>query len=84
MDNQILSLYDADISSARIPKVTDAVTEQVTEWQHRPLNAIYPIVYLDCIVLKVRQVGRIINKSMFQAPGINLEGQKRKAGYVAG
>ncbi|EFJ2843940.1 transposase, partial [Escherichia coli] len=44
-------LYDADVSPALISKVTDAVMEQVVEWQNRPLDAVYPIVYLDCIVL---------------------------------
>ncbi|HBB8484738.1 TPA: transposase, partial [Escherichia coli] len=56
-------LYDADVSPALISKVTDAVMEQVVEWQNRPLDAVYPIVYLDCIVLKVRQDSRLINKS---------------------
>uniref|UniRef100_UPI002FBE8AA9 IS256 family transposase n=2 Tax=Escherichia coli TaxID=562 RepID=UPI002FBE8AA9 len=64
-------LYDADVSPALISKVTDAVMEQVVEWQNRPLDAVYPIVYLDCIVLKVRQDSRVINKSVFLALGIN-------------
>lgn len=67
-------LYDADVSPALISKVTDAVMEQVVEWQNRPLDAVYPIVYLDCIVLKVRQDSRVINKSVFLALGINIEG----------
>ncbi|PHM39710.1 IS256 family transposase [Xenorhabdus miraniensis] len=73
-------LYDADVSPALISKVTDAVMEQVIEWQNRPLDAIYPIVYLDCIVLKVRQDNRVINKSVFLALGINIEGQKALLG----
>ncbi len=73
-------LYDADVSPALISKVTDAVMEQVVEWQNRPLDAVYPIVYLDCIVLKVRQDSRIINKSVFPALGINIEGQKELLG----
>ncbi len=73
-------LYDADVSLALISKVTDAVMEQVTEWQNRPLDAVYPIVYLDCIVLKVRQDSRVINKSVFLALGINIEGQKELLG----
>ncbi|ECC2479641.1 IS256 family transposase [Salmonella enterica] len=73
-------LYDADVSPALVSKVTDAVTEQVTEWQNRPLDAIYPIVYLDCIVLKVRQDSRVINKAVFLALGINIEGQKELLG----
>ncbi|MBE5204340.1 IS256 family transposase, partial [Pectobacterium sp. FL60-S17] len=73
-------LYDADVSPALVSKVTDAVMEQVVEWQHRPLDAVYPIVYLDCIVLKVRQDSRVINKSVFLALGINIEGQKELLG----
>ncbi|EBP0113050.1 transposase, partial [Salmonella enterica] len=77
MDSQILSLYakgmttreivatfkemyDADVSPTLISKVTDTVKEQVTEWQ---LDALYPIVYMDCIVVKVRQNGSVINKA---------------------
>ena len=48
-------MYDADVSASLISKVTDAVLEQVLEWQSRPLDNLYPIVYLDCIVLKIRQ-----------------------------
>ena len=57
-------MYDADVSPSLISKVTDAVIEQVVEWQNRPLDALYPIVYLDCIVLKIRQDKRVIRKSM--------------------
>lgn len=73
-------MYDADVSPALVSKVTDAVIEQVVEWQNRPLDAVYPIVYLDCIVLKVRQDSHIINKSVFLALGINVEGQKELLG----
>lgn len=76
-------LYDADASPALVSKVTDAVMEQVTEWQNRPLDAVYPIVYLDCIVLKVRQDSRVINKSVFLA-GYQHRSPERTAGYVAG
>ncbi len=47
-------MYDADVSASLISKVTDAVIEQVTEWQNRALDSLYPVVYLDCIVVKVR------------------------------
>lgn len=73
-------MYDADVSPALISKVTDAVKEQVTEWQNRPLDALYPIVYLDCIVVKIRHDGTVINKSVFLALGINLEGHKELLG----
>ena len=73
-------MYDADVSAPLISKVTDAVIEQVVEWQSRPLDAIYPIVYLDCIVVKVRQDKRVINKAIYLALGINMEGQKELLG----
>ena len=72
--------YGAEISPTLVSRVTSAVMEQVIEWQSRPLDAIYPIVYLDCIVVKVRQDKRVINKSIFLALGINLEGHKELMG----
>ena len=73
-------MYDADVSPTLISKVTDAVIEQVVEWQSRPLDAIYPIVYLDCIVVKIRQDKQVINKSIYLALGVNLEGHKELLG----
>jgi len=68
--------YGAEVSATLISQVTNAVLEQVEVWRHRPLDAVYPIVYLDCIVVKVRQDKRVINKSIYIALGITLEGQK--------
>jgi putative transposase len=72
--------YGADISPTLVSRVTNAVIEKVTEWQARPLDAVYPIVYLDCIVIKVRQDKQVINKSIFLALGINVHGQKELMG----
>lgn len=73
-------MYDADISATLISKVTDAVIDRVVEWQSRPLDAIYPIVYLDCIVVKIRQDKQVINKAIYLALGVNLEGHKELLG----
>ena len=73
-------MYHADVSASLISKVTDAVMEQVVEWQSRPLDAVYPIVYLDCIVLKIRQDKQVINKAVYLALGVNMEGQKELLG----
>ena len=73
-------MYDADVSPTLISNVTNAVIEQVIEWQSRPLDAVYPIVYLDCIVVKVRQDKQVINKSIYLALGVNLEGHKELLG----
>ncbi len=73
-------MYGAEVSHSVIAKVTDAVIEQVKTWQNRPLNRLYPILYLDCIVVKVHQDKRVINKSIYVALGIDLEGQKEVLG----
>jgi putative transposase len=73
-------MYDADVSAALISKVTDAVLEQVIEWQSRPLDTVYPIVYLDCIVVKIRQDKKVINKAVYLALGVNMEGHKELLG----
>jgi transposase-like protein len=72
--------YGAEISPSLVSRVTNAVMEEIVEWQSRPLDAIYPIVYLDCIVVKIRQDKRVINKSIFLALGINTDGQKELMG----
>jgi transposase-like protein len=73
-------MYGADVSASLISKVTDAVIEQVIEWQSRPLDAVYPIVYLDCIVIKIRQDKQVINKAVYLALGVNMEGHKELLG----
>jgi len=73
-------MYDADVSATLISKVTDSVIEKVVEWQARPLEVVYPIVYLDCIVVKIRQDKQVINKAIYLALGVNLEGQKELLG----
>jgi len=73
-------MYGVDVSPGLVSKVTNAVIEQVLDWQNRPLDAGYPIVYLDCIVIKVRQDKRVINKSVYLALGINLDGHKELLG----
>ena len=72
--------YDTDISPTLISRVTDSVLGLVTEWQSRPLDEVYPIVYLDCIVLKVRQNKQVINKALYLALGVNMEGHKELLG----
>ena len=73
-------MYGVEISAGLISKVTNTVMDKVIEWQNRPLDAVYPIVYLDCIVLKIRQDKRVINKSVYLALGINIDGHKELLG----
>jgi len=73
-------MYGVEISAGLISKITNNVMERVIEWQNRPLDAVYPIIYLDCIVLKIRHEKRVINKAVYLALGINMEGQKELLG----
>lgn len=73
-------MYGAEVSATLVSRVTEAVMERVIDWQNRPLEAVYAIVYLDCIVLKVRQNKVVINKAIYVALGIDLEGRKQLLG----
>jgi len=73
-------MYGAEVSAGLVSQVTNAVLEQVREWQARPLDEVYPIVYLDCVVLKIRQDKRVIKKAIYLALGVNLEGHKELLG----
>ena len=69
-------MYDADISLTLISRVINAVIDQIIEWQARPLGSIYSIVYLDCLVVKIRQDKQVINKVICLALGVNIEDHK--------
>ncbi len=72
-------MYGTEISPSLISSVTDAVSDEVKAWQSRPLDAIYPIVYLDCIHVKVRE-GTVRVKAVYLAIGITMEGEKEVLG----
>lgn len=78
--DQLQELYDVEVSSQLISTVTDAVMEEVMAWQNRPLDSLYPILYLDCLVVKVKEDKRIINKAVYLALGVNAEGHKELLG----
>ena len=73
-------MYGTEVSPTLISSVTDAVIEEVKAWQVRPLDALYPIVYLDCIHVKVRDAGAVRVKAVYLALGINLGGEKELLG----
>ena len=75
-------MYGADVSANLISKVTNAVLEQVIKWQSRSSDEVYPIVYLECIVVKIRQDKRVINKAVYLTLGVNLEGHKELLGLL--
>ena len=80
IESALVDLYGVTISHALIAQVTDAVLEEARLWQNRPLEAIYPIVWLDGIVVKVQQHKQVVNKSAHVVLGVNLRGEKEVLG----
>lgn len=75
-----LETYGVEVSATFISQVTNAVMEEVKAWQNRPLDSLYPIVYLDALVVRSRASGAVQNKSVYLALGINLDGEKELLG----
>src|SRR5450755_2430121 len=77
-------IYKVEVSPTLISNVTEAVMEEVKSWQSRPLDSVYPIVYLDALVVKIRETGHVRNKAIYVAIGVNMEGNKEVLGLWAG
>jgi putative transposase len=77
---QILDWYGVEVSPTLISNVTEAVMDEVRQWQNRPLEGLYPILYMDCLQLKVRENQRVINKAVYLALGVTMEGHKELLG----
>lgn len=73
-------IYGVDVSPGLISQVTDAISEEVTLWRNRPLDEVYPIVYLDAVRIKVRHDSKVINKAVYLAIGVNIHGIKEVLG----
>ena len=77
-------IYGSTVSAATISRVTDVVTDEIALWQSRPLETVYPIVYIDAIWLKIRDGGVVANKACHVAVGVDLEGRKQVLGLWLG
>lgn len=77
---QLKELYDIDVSPTLISSVTEAVMDEVRAWQNRALDKLYPIVYLDALVVKIKEDKQVVNKAIHLALGVNLDGQKELLG----
>lgn len=69
-------MHGADIPQTMISKITDKILPEVNEWQNRPLETIYPIIYFDGIVFKSRKDSQICNKCVYSVLGIDMNGHK--------
>lgn len=80
IEASLKELYEVEVSPSLIGQVTDAVKEEVKLWQARPLDGMYPVVYLDCIFVKLRSEGVVRSQAVYVAIALNLEGNKEVLG----
>ncbi len=81
---ELKELYEVEVSPTLISEVTEAVLAEVKLWQQRPLDALYPVVYLDCIFVKLRVEGVVRTQAVYLAIAINLQGLKEVLGMWVG
>ena len=74
--NQIQELYGMELSAEMVCKSTDRILPEIREWQSRPLNLVYPFVFMDCIHYKVREDGHILSRAAYIVLGITVDGYK--------
>jgi putative transposase len=84
IQGHLQEIYKVEISPSLISEVTDAVLEEVKEWQSRPLEPLYPLLYLDALFVKMRHEGRVENRAVYVAVGIRLDGTKEVLGLWTG
>jgi putative transposase len=84
IEETLREIYGAEVTQSLISKITDKILPEVNEWQNRPLEAIYPIVYFDGIMFKSRKDNQIINKCVYSVLGIDMDGQKDILGCWVG
>ena len=84
IEEQLREIYDFRLSTSTISNITAKIQQDVVEWQSRPLEPVYFIVWMDGIVFKVRQNGKVINKTIYLAVGLNRDGKKEVLGMWLG
>lgn len=84
IEEQIREVYDFDVSTSTISRITDKVSGDIIAWQNRPLEPVYLIVWMDGIVFKVRENSKVINKTIYIAVGLRRDGKKEVLGLWLG
>lgn len=82
--DQMADTYGVEMSPTLVSRITDEIMSEVNEWRNRTIDPIYPVVYMDAIVIKVRTDGRVTNRPCYMALGINLDGEKDVLGMWIG
>jgi putative transposase len=81
IEDHLRDIYGVEASASLISRITDKLMPAIAEWQSRPLDAVYPIVFLDGIVFKVRKDSRVVNKCLYSVLGSILRGARKYWGY---
>jgi transposase-like protein len=84
IEEQIREVYNFDLSTSTISRITETVANDIIAWQNRPLEQVYFIVWMDGIVFKVRENSKVVNKTIYLAVGLNKEGKKEVLGMWLG
>jgi transposase-like protein len=84
IEEQLYEMYDFQVSTSTISKITDRITNDIVAWQNRPLDSVYLIVWMDGIVFKVRENSKVINKTVYIAVGLRTDGKKEVLGLWLG
>lgn len=80
IEDTLREIYGSEISQGLVSRITDKILPEVNEWQNRPLDKIYPVIFFDGIVFNSRKDNKIISKCVCSVLGINMEGQKEILG----
>ncbi len=82
--DHLMEIYGVAISKGTLTSVTDRVLPQIRQWQNRPLEDVYPVIWLDAMHFKVRDQGKVSSKAIYSVPGVNKDGQKQVIGLYFG
>ena len=84
IQSHLKELYDFDISDGTISSITDRIIPEIKEWQNRPLESVYPVLWLDAMHYKVREDGQVKSKAVYSVLSVNMEGTKEVLGIYFG
>ena len=82
--DQLQDLYGIELSAEMVSKITDKILPEIKEWQARPLNPVYPFIFMDCIHYKIREDGRILSRAAYVIMGVTIEGYKEILSITVG
>ena len=82
--DQLQDLYGIELSAEMVSKITDKILPEIKEWQARPLNPVYPFIFMDCIHYKVREDRRILSRAAYVILGVTIEGYKETLSITVG